>query len=390
MSQPTMPDRYGDIHSSIVQLLEEARRAAARSVNALMTASYWEIGRRIVEAEQGGQERAEYGEQLIKRLAEDLTTRFGRGFSRQNLWQMRAFYLAWPLEHIVQTKSAASLSMPKVQTPSGELQNPQIIQALSAQLPDLATLSRHFPLSWSAYVRLLSVKNEQARAFYETEALRCGWTVRQLDRQINSQFFERTALSRNKVAMLEKGEKALPGDAMTPEEAIKEPYVLEFLGLKDEYSEAELEEALIHRLEDFLLELRDYFAFVGRQRRLRVGDSWFRIDLLFFHRGLKCLVLIDLKAGRFSYADAGQMHLYLNYAKAHWMREGENPPVGLILCASKDAAEAHYALDGLPNTILAAEYKTVLPSEKQIEEALQSARLALENRRLIMKQKESE
>ena len=384
MSQPTLPDSYGDIHSAIVQLLEGARRAAARSVNALMTASYWEIGRRIVEAEQGGRERAEYGEQLIKRLAEDLTTRFGRGFSRQNLWQMRAFYLAWPLEHIVQTKSDASLIIPKVQTLSGESESPQIIQTLSAKLPDLAALPRHFPLPWSAYVRLLSVKNEQARAFYETEALRGGWSVRQLDRQINSQFFERTALSRNKVAMLEKGEKALPGDAMTPEEAIKDPFVLEFLGLKDEYSEAELEEALIRRLEDFLLELGDDFAFVGRQRRLRVGDSWFRIDLLFFHRGLKCLVIIDLKAGRFSYADVGQMHLYLNYAKAHWMREGENPPIGLILCASKDAAEAHYALDGLPNTILAAEYKTVLPSEKQIEEALQRARLDLENWRLMM------
>ena len=384
MSQPTLPDSYGDIHSAIVQLLEEARRAAARSVNALMTASYWEIGRRIVEAEQGGQERAEYGEQIIKRLAEDLTTRFGRGFSRQNLWQMRAFYLAWPLEQIAQTASDASLIIPKVQTLSGESHSPQIIQTLSAQLPDLAALSRHFPLPWSAYVRLLSVKNEQARAFYETEALRGGWSVRQLDRQINSQFFERTALSRNKVAMLEKGEKALPGDAMTPEEAIKDPFVLEFLGLKDEYSEAELEEALIRRLEDFLLELGDDFAFVGRQRRLRVGDSWFRIDLLFFHRGLKCLVIIDLKAGRFSYADVGQMHLYLNYAKAHWMREGENPPIGLILCASKDAAEAHYALDGLPNTILAAEYKTVLPSEKQIEEALQRARLDLENWRLMM------
>ena len=390
MMDPIVSDDYVGIHSAIVKLLEEARRAAARSVNALMTASYWEIGRRIVEAEQGGQERAEYGEQIIKRLAEDLTTRFGRGFSRQNLQQMRLFYLGWPTGQICQTPSGKSMPMTKAQSLSGESHSPQIIQTLSVQLPDLAALSRHFPLPWSAYVRLLSVKNEQARAFYETEALRGGWSVRQLDRQINSQFFERTALSRNKAAMLEKGEKALPGDARTPEEAIKDPFVLEFLGLKDEYSEAELEEALIHRLEDFLLELGDDFAFVGRQRRLRVGDSWFRIDLLFFHRGLKCLVIIDLKAGRFSYADVGQMHLYLNYAKAHWMREGENPPIGLILCASKDAAEAHYALDGLPNTILAAEYKTVLPSEKQIEEALQRARLDLENRRLMMQQKESE
>jgi predicted nuclease of restriction endonuclease-like (RecB) superfamily len=374
MSQPTLPDSYGNIHSAIVHLLEDARRAAARSVNALMTASYWEIGRRIVEAEQGGQERAEYGKALLKRLSTDLTTRFGRGFSERNLEQMRGFYLCWPPERISQTASA-------------KLGEKDVGESISINLPVLAKI---FPLPWSSYVRLLSVKNEQARAFYETEALRGGWSVRQLDRQINSQFFERTALSRNKVAMLEKGEKALPGDAMTPEETIKDPFVLEFLGLKDEYSEAELEEALIHRLEDFLLELGDDFAFVGRQRRLRVGDSWFRIDLLFFHRCLKCLVIIDLKAGRFSYADVGQMHLYLNYAKAHWMREGENPPIGLILCASKDTAEAHYALDGLPNTILAAEYKTVLPSEKQIEEALQRARLDLENKRLMTKQKESE
>jgi hypothetical protein len=174
MMDPIVSDDYVGIHSAIVKLLEEARRAAARSVNALMTASYWEIGRRIVEAEQGGQERAEYGEQIIKRLAEDLTTRFGRGFSRQNLQQMRLFYLGWPTGQICQTPSGKSMPMTKVQTLSGESHSPQIIQTLSAQLPDLAALPRHFPLPWSAYVRLLSVKNEQARAFYETEALRGG------------------------------------------------------------------------------------------------------------------------------------------------------------------------------------------------------------------------
>lgn len=348
------PDGYGDIHAGIVQLLEDARRAAARSVNALMTATYWEIGRRLVEAEQGGKERAEYGEMLVKRLAKDLSARYGRGFGWRNLFQMRAFYLAWP--NILQTPSAISGS------------------------PSLATLSARFPLPWSAYVRLLSVNSAAARDFYETEALRGGWSVRQLDRQIASQFYERTALSRDKAAMLEKGAVPAPGDAMAPEEAIKDPYVLEFLDLKDEYSESDLEEALIRRLEDFLLELGDDFAFVGRQRRLRVGDSWFRVDLLFFHRRLKCLLLIDLKTGRFSHADAGQMHLYLNYAKAHWMREGENPPVGLILCAEKDAAVAHYALEGLPNKVMAAEYKTLLPDEKRIEAELRRTRLMLETR----------
>jgi predicted nuclease of restriction endonuclease-like (RecB) superfamily len=158
-------------------------------------------------------------------------------------------------------------------------------------------------------VRLLAVKNENARAFYEDEALRGGWTIRQLDRQIQSQFYERTALSRNKAAMLTKGARARPEDHMPPEEEIKDPYVLEFLGLKDEYSETDLEAALVAKLEAFLLELDSDFTFVGRQRRLRVGDAWYRIDLLFFHRRLRCLVIIDLKIGKFTHADAGQMHL---------------------------------------------------------------------------------
>jgi predicted nuclease of restriction endonuclease-like (RecB) superfamily len=229
-------------------------------------------------------------------------------------------------------------------------------------------------------VRLLSVKNPDARTFYETEALRSGWSIRQLDRQIGSQFYERMALSHNRAAMLEKVDNSEPRDLVTPEEAIKDPFVLEFLDLKDEYSESELEEALIHRLTDFLLELGDDFAFLGSQRRLRIDDTWFRIDLIFFHRRLHGLVIIDLKVGKFSYADAGQMHLYLNYARENWMKPGENPPVGLILCAEKGAAEAHYALENLPNKVLAAEYQTVLPDETLIAEELERSRRELEKR----------
>jgi predicted nuclease of restriction endonuclease-like (RecB) superfamily len=230
----------------------------------------------------------------------------------------------------------------------------------------MAAVAGRFPLPWSHYVRLLAVRNPEGRRFYETEALRGGWTIRQLDRQIGTQFYERTALSRNKAAMLRRGEVQKPGDAVTPEEEIKDPYMLEFLGLKDEYSETELEAALIAKIEAFLLELGGDFTFVGRQRRLRVGDAWYRIDLLFFHRRLRCLVIIDLKLDRFTHADAGQMHLYLNYARAHWMLEGENPPVGLVLCAEKDSAVARYALEGLPNKVLAAEYRTTLPKERTL------------------------
>ena len=165
---------------------------------------------------------------------------------------------------------------------------------------------------------------------------------------------------------------AKPGEALSPEEEIKDPFVLEFLGLKDEYSESDLEEALIRELETFLLELGGDFTFVGRQKRLRIGDEWYRIDLLFFHRKLRCLVVIDLKLGKFTHADAGQMHLYLNYAREHWTNDGENPPVGVILCTQKDAAVVHYALEDLPNKVLAAEYRTTLPDEKTLATELES------------------
>lgn len=364
---------YLDIRGGIVELLNAARQAAARNVNALMTASYWEIGRRIVEAEQKGKRRAGYGEQLIERLAVDLTQQFGRGFSRQNLWQMRQFYEVWSAEKILQTLTGESQ---KLQTVSGEL--PTAANAVKSK-PRLQELARAFILPWSAYVRLLSVKDEHARAFYETEALRGGWSVRQIDRQISSQFYERTALSKNKAAMLTKGAAAKTEDLVTPEQAIKDPYVLEFLNLKDEYSEADLEEALIQRLEDFLLELGSDFTFVGRQRRLRIDQTWYRVDLLFFHRRLRCLVIIDLKLSALDHADIGQMHLYCNYAKENWTLPDENPPVGLILCADKGHAMARYALEGLPNKIMAANYKTVLPDAELLQQELEKTRLMLDS-----------
>ena len=365
---------YDSIVSELSDLIESARRVSARSVNAVMTASYWEIGRRIVESEQRGKKRAGYGEALLERLAADLTTKFGRGFGARNLWLMRRFFLHWPEDQILQTVSAESQSVNQ-----GLLKSSEIVQTSSAEssFKRLKQLVRYFPLPWSHYVRLMGISSGEARRFYETEALRCGWSVRQLDRQISSQFYERTALSRNKVSMLKKAGKAEPGDLLTPEEEIKDPFVLEFLGLRDEYSESDLEEALILHLEAFLLELGGDFAFVARQRRLRIGDEWYRVDLLFFHRKLRSLVVIDLKLGRFTHADVGQMHLYLNYAKEHWVHEGENPPVGVILCAQKDEAVAHYALEGLPNKVLAREYMTVLPSEESLAQEIEKARKRL-------------
>ena len=350
---------YQTVFGDVSKIIDAARESAVRSVNAAMTAAYWLIGRRIVEFEQSGEERAEYGAALIERLAEDLTGRFDRGFSRQNVQNMRLFYLSYPIGKIRQT-------------PSG------ISEAASIELgfDDLLTA---FPLPWSAYVRLLSVRNESARDFYETEALRGGWSVRQLDRQIGSQFYERTALSKNRASMLTSGQRERPEDIALPGEQIKDPFVLEFLDLKDEYSESDLEEALIRHLESFLLELGDDFCFIGRQRRLRVGGQWYRVDLLFFHRSLRCLVVIDLKIGSFTHADAGQMHFYLNYAREHWAREGENPPVGLILCSEKDEALAQYALEGLSNKVMAAEYRITLPDETVLAAELDRTRQAMEH-----------
>ena len=336
-----------------MELVDSARRAAARNVNSLMTASYWEIGRRIVEAEQGGRRRAGYGQQLIARLAVDLTAKFGRGFSADNLENMRRFFVAHPLTEISETVS----------------------RKLTVE-----HLAQLFTLPWSAYVRLLSVKDADARLFYEREALRGGWSVRQLDRQIGSQFYQRTMLSRDKASMLRKGTIAKLGECPSADEAIKDPYVLEVLDLKDEFSESQLEDGLIRRLEDFLLELGEGFTFIGRQRRLRIDHTWYRVDLLLFHRRLRCLVIVDLKLGSLTHADVGQMLMYCNYAKEHWAMPDENPPVGLILCADKGRAMARYALEGLPTKVMAANYRTVLPDAALLQKELENTRQVLEQR----------
>ena len=269
--EPDAP--YRAVFGDVSRMIAAARESAARSVNAAMTAAYWLTGRRIVEFEQSGAERAEYGTALMERLAEDLTGRFGRGFSRRNVQNMRLFYLSYPPQPICQRlsgRSALTAAQEIRQTASGE----------SGSAPaevGFDDLLAAFPLPWSAYVRLLSVRNQGARGVYETEALRGGgWSVRQLDRQIGSQFYERTALSQNRAAMLSSGQEQRPEDTVLPDQQFKDPFVLEFLDLKDEYSESDLEEALIQHLETFLLGLGDDFCFMGRQRRLRVGSQWYR------------------------------------------------------------------------------------------------------------------
>ena len=379
---------YDEVLTGVVELLDTARRASARAVNSVMTATYWETGRRIVESEQRGAKRANYGEELIVRLSSDLTKRFGRGYSERYLEQMRLFYLTWQIPQTPSAKSDSSVGPAIPQTVFAESGHPLAIDEKHEVrttrqlgiLSKLRSLAERFPLPWSAYVRLLSVRNSRARDFYEMEALRGGWSVRQLGRQIGTQFYERTALSRNKEAMLIKGQKGKPTDEISADEEIKDPFLLEFLGLKDEYSEGELEEALIRHLETFLLELGGDFTFVARQRRLRIDDRWYRVDLVFFHRALRCLVILDLKLDELTPGDIGQMHLYCNYARAHWTRPDENPPVGIILCAKRGEALARYSLDGLPNKMLVREYLTSLPEETALAAEVARTRELLERR----------
>jgi len=418
-ARPGVPEgAYAGLVTGISELLEHARRMSARSVNSILTATYWEIGRRIVEFEQGGKARAEYGEGLLKTLSRDLTSRHGRGFSRANLQQMRLFYLGWEIRQtpsgifqagvklapedtevggrICQTAPGASGPMEgaargrrdvgKRQSPSAEssgailstpLRESVPVLLSSASAPDRVTQIGVFPLSWSQYARLMSVANIRARAFYEAESIRGGWSVRQLNRQINTQFFERSSHSKRQAALLARGQIAKPEDAVTAEEEVRDPYLLEFLDLKDEYSESELEEALIRHLEWFLLEMGAGFTFVARQKRIRIGGVWYRIDLLLYHRALRCLVVIDLKTGEFTHADAGQMNLYLSYAKRHLMLPDEADPVGIILCSEKDDAVVEYAIGDIRAKVFASKYLTNLPDKETLRQEILNTQRAL-------------
>ncbi len=366
---------YNRLLSDISGLLEQARRTSARAVNSILTTTYWEIGRRIIDFEQSGRARAEYGEGLLKKLAADLAQKYGRGFSRTNLQQMRTFYAGWRI----------------CQTPSGRFEGRAVIPEPAAAKNTLNALppadrghvtAGAFSLSWSHYVRLMAVSDPRARAFYESEAIVGGWSVRQLGRQIGTQFYERSLGSKDREAFLSRGRRRGRETAPDADEEIRDPYLLEFLNLKDEYGESDLEEALVRHLEWFLLEMGTGFAFVARQKRVRVGDSWYRMDLLLYHRKLHCLVVVDLKRGAFTHADAGQMNLYLNYAKENLTLPGESDPVGIILCGGKNEALVRYATGGIKAKVFASRYLTVLPDEETLKQEI------LKTERLIEARKE--
>jgi predicted nuclease of restriction endonuclease-like (RecB) superfamily len=373
----TKIQNYPTLITDLASLIAQGRKTAVRYVNTALVTTYWLIGRRIVEYEQKGKARAEYGKTLLKNISADLTPRFGKGFTERNLEHMRQFYLTYSeILHTLCAKSPENISLKKSHTVCAELY--PISQTASGISEPLM---REFPLSWSHYRLLMRLDEPFQREFYEAECISGNWSVRQLDRQIQSMLYERTALSRRKLAVIAKAhEKPI---TLKPEDEIKDPYILEFLGLKDEYSESQLEEALIRHLEHFLLELGNGFTFVARQKRITLEGSHYRLDLLFYHRVLKCLVAIDLKIGEFTHADAGQMNLYVNYLKDKEKLPEENDPVGLILCTDKKKTVIEYALGGMNNRIFASKYKLQLPDPEILKNEIEHEKQRLLEMKIV-------
>ena len=341
--------------AEIRALIQAARVAAERQVNTLVVLTNFEVGRRIVQHEQGGDARAEYGKGVLKTLSEALKAEFGRGWSVSNLTLMRRFYLAYSDRlQISQTPSAIS-------DRSGSAPISQTASTNSQAFP--------FALSWSHYVFLVGVSDPDERAFYEVEATTNGWSLAELRRQFDTSLYERLALSRDK-----EGVRALALEGQVidkPGDVLKDPYVLEFLGLEERprYSESDLEARIIDKLGNFLLELGKGFLFDGRQRRFTFGDRHFFVDLVFYNRLLRCFVLVDLKIGQITHQDLGQMQMYVNYYDQHVKLSEENPTVGIILCKRNDEALVEITLPKGAN-VHAREYKLVLPSKEDLRRKL--------------------
>jgi predicted nuclease of restriction endonuclease-like (RecB) superfamily len=321
--------KYTTLINEIGDLLQKGREQVAHSVNTILVQTYWLIGRHIVEFEQGGKEKAEYGSFLFEQLSKDLTQLYGKGFSRANLLYMRKLYLIFPKSE---------------------------------------TLSN--VLSWSHYFEILRSDNELEINFYAKQTTKENWSVRELKRQMKSMLFHRLALSKDKKGVLELSEKGQ--EVQKAEDILKDPYVWEFLDIPQNYQylESELEEKLISNLQHFLLELGKGFTFEKRQYRISISGKHFHVDLVFYHRILKCFVLIDLKRGEVTHQDVGQMNLYLNYFKKEVNTEGDNLPIGIVLGADKDHVLVEYATESISNQLFISKYQFYLPDKKQLENEL--------------------
>jgi len=360
------PDGFAPLIAEVRSLIQAARHAAASTVNTLQVLTNFEIGRRIVEHEQKGKKRAGYGQELLKTLSARLTEEFGKGFSPVNLSLMRRFFLVWKdrvQPKIFQQPAEKLMIERKRQQPTGELAPITMFQKPSVKS------AKPFTLSWTHYVLLLAIKDPDERSFYEIEATREGWSVPELKRQKAACLYERLALSRDKAGVKRLAEK---GQLVArPEDVLKEPLVLEFLGLNEKagYSETDLESALITHLENFLLELGKGFLFEARQKRFTFDEDHYFLDLVFYNRLLRCYVLVDLKLDRLTHQDLGQMQMYVNYYDRHVRLPEENPAIGLLLCKEKKDAVVKLTLPPGAN-IHAKEYQLYLPSKELLRQKL--------------------
>lgn len=362
----TVTRKLSTLVEQVRTLVRSARQAAAASVNSLQVLTNFEIGRLIVEHEQRGRQRAAYGKETLKHLASSLTAEFGRGFSEDNLSNMRKFYLLWQARAslIPQTLSAKLPAATIRQTVSG-----QLIPISEKPSRKSTALSIPFTLSWSHYVLLGGIADENERNFYEVEATQSGWSVPELKRQFNTGLYERLALSRNKRRVRQLAHK---GHTVTrPADLLKDPYVLEFLGLEEKagYSESDLETAIIGKLQHFLLELGKGFLFEARQKRFTFGEDHFFVDLVFYNRLLRCYVLVDLKIGKLTHQDLGQMQMYVNHFDQYVKRHDEHSTVGIVLCKKKHDALVEITLPREAN-IFASEYRLYLPSKEELRQRL--------------------
>lgn len=330
--------RYKNLIDQIGQLLNESRNKVAQTVNTILVQTYWAVGKYIVEYEQGGNENAEYGSQLLDQFAKDLSKSYGKGFSRSNVYQIRQFYLRFS----------------KIQTLSGQFENID-------NLPKL---------SWSHYVEILKSENDLEISFYVKQTERENWSVRELKRQMKSMLFHRIALSKDKKGVLKLAEQGQ--EIQKADDILKDPYVLEFLNIPESYHylESEIEERLISNLQSFLLELRKGFTFEKRQYRISLSGNHFYVDLVFYDRILKCFVLIDLKRGEVTHQDVGQMNLYLNYFKKEQNVEGDNPPIGIVLGAMKNNILVEYATESISNQLFISKYQLYLPEKEELQNEL--------------------
>lgn len=347
--QSHLPERSIEpLYVSVKEIIENARNAAYRAVNFAMIQAYWNIGRLIVEEEQSGKQKAIYGTELIYTLSSRLTKEYGKGYTETNLKYMRQFYITFKKSHAVRDE-----------------------------------------LTWTHYRLLLKVERDDARAFYMQEAIECNWSTRTLERQINSLYFERMVLTRKEGRPLVKAEAEEKKVIMQAKDIIKDPYVLEFVDLKGNpaFYEKELEQGLIDKLQDFLLELGKGFSFVGRQHRISLDGDHFYIDLVFYNYILKCFLLVDLKTGKLSHQDVGQMDMYVRYFEEKMRRENDNPTIGLILCSEKNHFVAKYSLLNDSKQIFASKYQTYLPSEKELQRELEHEQEMIEQeKKLQLKQ----